>query len=145
MASTAGKILTKVLSFLIGRVGLDLQGAMVLDVRGRRTGRISSRPVNPLVLGDERYLMSPRGETAWVRNIRATGEGVVRRGRFSETFGVEEVPDEAKVPILRAYLDRWGWQVKSIMGVDAGASDEELGRIAPAHPVFRIVPDGEVR
>lgn len=141
MASRSGKVLNSIASFLIGTVGLNLQGAMILDVRGRRSGRVSSRPVNPLTLGSGRYLLSPRGETQWVKNIRAAEGGSLRRGRTSEAFRVEEVPDGEKLPVMRAYLDRWGWQVKSIMGVDKDASDEELRRIAPEHPVFRIVPE----
>ncbi|HWV24190.1 MAG TPA: nitroreductase/quinone reductase family protein [Thermomicrobiales bacterium] len=143
MPSPFGKALNRLMSFLIGTVGLNVQGAMVLDVRGRRSGRVSSRPVNPLTLGSERYLLSPQGETQWVRNIRATGEGTLRRGRTVEVFRVEEVPDDEKLPIMRAYLERWSWQVKSLMGVDKTASDAALQQIAPTHPVFRLVPKGQ--
>lgn len=142
MPSSIGKTLNRALSFAIGTAGLNLQGAMILEVAGRRSGRMSSRPVNPLTLGSERYLLSPRGETQWVRNIRASGHGTLRRGRLVEPFRVEEIPDREKLPIMRAYLDRWGWQVKSIMGVDKTASDDELRRIAPDHPIFRIMLEG---
>lgn len=126
--------------FLVGTVGVNLQGAEVLEVRGRTTGQPRRVPVNPVTMGTERYLLSPRGETSWVRNIRVAGEGSLRRGRRWREFRIEEMPDDEKVPILRTYLARWHWQVGGIMQVARDASDAELREIAPRHPVFRIVP-----
>lgn len=131
--------LNSAIVFLVGKVGLNLQGAEVLEVRGRSSGEIRRVPVNPVRIGTERYLLSPRGETSWVKNIRVSGEGTLRHGRASETFRVEEIPDEAKVPVLRTYLDRWYWQVGKIMHIEKDADDSALRRIAPEHPVFRIV------
>jgi len=54
---------------------------------------------------------------------------------------VEEVTDREKAPILRAYLARWAWEVNQFFGgVGADAPEEQLARIAPDHPVFRITP-----
>ena len=88
-----------------------------------------------------RYLVAPRGETQWVRNLRASGEGRLLVGRRGEAFAAAEVPDEDKVPILRAYLKRWKAEVGVFFdGVGPESSDEELRREAPKHPVFRLLP-----
>lgn len=130
------------IGWLVGSAGINLQGAEQLEVRGRKSGEPHRVPVNPVTVGGDRYLLSPRGETAWVKNIRASGEGALRRGGKVVAFAVEEVPDADKVPILRAYLQRWAWQVQSIMGAGKDADDATLRDIAPKHPVFRIVPAG---
>jgi hypothetical protein len=68
-----------------------------------------------------------------------TGEGELMVGRKSEPFRAVEVSDEEKVPILRAYLKRWKFEVGMFFqGVSAESSDDEIRRIAPDHPVFRI-------
>ena len=121
------------------RLGVSLAGARVLEVRGRKSGEWRRTPVNPLTVEGERYLVAPRGETQWVRNLRAGGEARLVKGRRTEPFSATELGDEEKVPLLRAYLRKWAWETGAFFdGVGADASDEELRRIAPRHPVFRI-------
>jgi deazaflavin-dependent oxidoreductase (nitroreductase family) len=121
------------------RVGVSLAGSRVLEVRGRRSGEWRRTPVNPLDHEGERYIVAPRGETQWVRNLRASGEGRLRKGRRAEAFTAAEVADEDKLPLLRAYLTKWAWEVGAFFqGVDADAPDDDLRRIAPLHPIFRI-------
>ncbi len=127
-----------VMEFLVGRIGLPLMGAEVLEVRGRKSGEVRSVVVNPLEFGGATYVMSARGESNWVKNLRATGEGRLRRGRKNRSFHAEELTDEEKLPFVRVYLRKWGWQVRSFMGVDKNSSDEEIRAILPKHPVFRI-------
>lgn len=123
------------------RVGLPLAGSRVLSVKGRTSGEWRSTPVNPLRVAGVRYLVSPRGHTQWVRNIRVSGEGRLASGRRVEEFRVEEVPDDQKPPVLRAYLKAWAWEVgRFFENVDKDSSDERLREIAPDFPVFRIVP-----
>jgi deazaflavin-dependent oxidoreductase (nitroreductase family) len=129
-----------VVGFLIGKLGFNIQGAMLLEVKGRKSGRVYAVPVNPVTVDGQRYLFSPRGETAWVKNIRVSGEGTLRRGRNVERFRVSEVADAAKPPIIRAYLARWSWQVGKLVAAPKDADDAEYLKIAPDHPVFRIVP-----
>ena len=121
------------------RLGLPLAGSRVLEVKGRKSGEWRRTPVNPLDHDGERYLVAPRGNTQWVRNMRAGGGGRLLAGRRVEEFGAVEVPDAEKPPILRAYLERWKWEVGAFFeGVGPDAPDRELQRIAPDHPVFRI-------
>jgi deazaflavin-dependent oxidoreductase (nitroreductase family) len=118
------------------RLGLGVQGSRTLAVRGRKSGEIRTNPVNPFELAGRTYLLSPRGTTQWVRNLRAAEEGELRRGRKVRRFRAEEVPDSEKLPLLRLYIEKWSWEVKGFLGIDADASDEELRRIAPDHPAF---------
>jgi deazaflavin-dependent oxidoreductase (nitroreductase family) len=124
------------------RMGLSLLGSRVLEVRGRSSGAPRRTPVNLLELDGERYLVAPRGETQWVRNLRASGEGRLLLGRRGESFEAVEVADSEKVPILRAYLKRWKAEVGVFFdGVGPDAPDEEMARAAPKHPVFRLMRD----
>jgi deazaflavin-dependent oxidoreductase (nitroreductase family) len=119
------------------RLGLSPAGSRTLAVRGRKSGEMKTNPVNPFELDGRTYLFSPRGTTQWVRNLRAAGgEGELRTGRKVRRFHATEVPDSQKLPLIRLYMDKWAWEVKGFLGIDADAPDEELRRIAPNHPVF---------
>ena len=121
------------------RLGISVWGSRVLEVRGRKTGEPRRTPVNLLTLDETRYLVAPRGHTQWVRNLRAAGEGALLVGRRRERFVGTELADAEKEPILRAYLKRWKWEVGQFFGgVGPESSSEELRRIAPDHPIFRV-------
>jgi deazaflavin-dependent oxidoreductase (nitroreductase family) len=121
------------------RLGISVWGSRVLEVRGRKSGEPRRTPVNMLTLDAATYLVAPRGHTQWVRNLRVAGEGELLLGRRRQHFVASEVPDAEKEPILRAYLERWKWEVGQFFGgVGADSSAEELQRIAPDHPIFRV-------
>jgi deazaflavin-dependent oxidoreductase (nitroreductase family) len=120
------------------KLGIGVQGSQTLAVRGRKSGEIRTNPVNPFELEGKTYLLAPRGTTQWVRNLRVAKEGELRRGRKVRRFRAQEVPDDEKLPLLRLYMDKWAWEVKSFLGIDATAPDAELRRIAPDHPAFEI-------
>ena len=121
------------------RLGVSVWGSRVLTVVGRKSGEPRSVPVNLLTVDGVRYLVAPRGETQWVRNLRAAGQGTLRVGRRVETFTFRELAHDEKPGILRAYLKRWKFEVGVFFdGVDAKASDEKLREIAPGYPIFEI-------
>lgn len=121
------------------RAGISVLGSRVLEVPGRKTGEPRRTPVNLLTFEQARYLVAPRGHTQWVRNLRASGQGRLLLGRRGEQFTATELPDDDKPPVLRAYLRRWKVEVGAFFeGVGPESSDEELRRIAPDHPVFRV-------
>jgi deazaflavin-dependent oxidoreductase (nitroreductase family) len=114
-------------------------GSRVLYVRGRTSGQLRSVPVNVLTVGHRRYLVAPRGQTQWVRNLRVAGSGELRVGSRTERFTATELADAQKPEILRAYLKRWKVEVGVFFdGVGADASDATLLRMAPGYPVFLI-------
>lgn len=119
--------------------GLSIKGSRILEVRGRTTGEPQRVPVNLLTLDGIDHLVAPRGDTHWVRNLRAAGSGTLRAGRRVATFDAIEVPDSEKAPILRAYLDAWAWEVgKFFDGLIADSPDSEFAAAASGFPVFRI-------
>jgi deazaflavin-dependent oxidoreductase (nitroreductase family) len=123
------------------RHGVSIVGSRVLAVRGRTSGAWRTTPVNLLNHQGRRYLVSPRGEGQWVRNLRAAGTGELRVGRRTEAFRGRELPDEEKVPVLRAYLERWKFEVGMFFdGVGPGSSDAEILAIVGEHPAFEVLP-----
>ena len=140
-AGRRGLALTNAVVGWLTAHGIPLVGSRILAVRGRRTGEWRTTPVNPLVVGGRRYLLSPRGHTQWVRNLRVVGTGELRLGRRVEVFGAHEVPDSDKLPILREYLRRWGWEVGQFFeGLDKNATDDQLQAVSAGFPVFEVAP-----
>ncbi|WP_327685454.1 nitroreductase family deazaflavin-dependent oxidoreductase [Streptomyces sp. NBC_00467] len=123
----------------LARRGISLMGTAELSVRGRTSGEWRSIPVNPLPYEGGPYLISARGHSQWVRNLRAAGSGRLQLGRKTQHFSAVELADEEKPTLLRTYLERWGWEVGRFFGdVNAKSTDEELLAAAHKHPVFRI-------
>lgn len=123
----------------LARHGVSLLGSAELSVKGRKSGRMQRIPVNPYEHGGTQYLVSARGHSQWVRNMRAAGGGELRVGRKVRHFTAVELTDAEKPEVLRGYLQRWGWEVNQyFQGVTAQSTDAELTAAAPDHPVFRI-------
>jgi len=123
----------------LSRIGISVYGSNVLAVRGRKSGEWRTVAVNPLEFEGKRYLVSPRGVTEWVRNIRVSGGGELRLGSRTQQIHVSELPDSDKPPLLRHYLKRWKFEVGQFFeGVGPDAPEADLQRIAANHPVFRI-------
>ncbi|WP_156754324.1 nitroreductase family deazaflavin-dependent oxidoreductase [Actinokineospora pegani] len=124
--------------FLVKR-GVNVWGSRILSVRGRKSGEMRSTPVNLLVFEGESYLLSPRGHSQWVRNLRVVGEGELRVGKRVQRFTAVELDDAVKPPLLRAYLKRWAFEVGAFFdGVSHKSSADELLAVAPKHPAFKI-------
>lgn len=122
------------------RLGMSPRGANILLVKGRKSGEWRTTPVNPLTVEGVRYLVAPRGDTHWVRNLRAAGAGKLRLGRKETPFTAVEIGDDAKPPILRNYLKLWRSETGKFFGIKGEPTEADLVRIAPDHPVFRITP-----
>ena len=105
--------------------------ATTLTVPGRRSGAPRSVPVNVLELDGRRYLVSPRGEMDWVKNLRASGEGEIARRGSTERVRAVEVPVEDRPEVIAAYRAKWDGQVKAFF--------EQLPDPAD-HPTFVIEP-----
>jgi len=122
-----GRLIQRIANPVLMKLGL----VPTLAVRGRKTGEWRTVPVNLLKLDDAWYLVAARGETDWVRNLRAGGTGELRRGSRAKPFRAFEVADEQKAPVIDAYLARWGYQVRRYFQQLPNPAD---------HPVFRIEP-----
>lgn|SRR5487761_2443067 len=123
---------------LAARLGLSVWGSRVLEVRGRKTGQTRQTPVNLLTFEGANYLVAARGETEWVRNLRAAdGRLDLLLGHRRTHYVATELGNEAKTPLLRAYLRRWKAEVGVFFdGVGPNSTDAEIAAIAPKHPLF---------
>ena len=121
-------------------LGVSVWGSRVLEVRGRTSGEPRRVPVNLLTFEGERYLVAPRGEAQWVRNLRASGgRGHAPARPATRAVRRAELDDDEKPPLLRAYLKRWKAEIGVFFeGVGPDAAEAELRRIAPGYPVFRL-------
>ena len=77
------------------------------SVRGRRTGKVFSTPINLLEVNGARYLLSPRGETGWSRNLRVVGECTLKIKGREQRYRAAEVPPSERPPLFAAYLQKW--------------------------------------
>jgi len=133
---------SRALGWLV-RHGVSVFGSRVLAVRGRRSGELRTTVVNVLEANGQRYLVAPRGETQWVRNLRVAGKGQLRVGKRVEGFTYRELADDEKPLLLRAYLKRWKFEIGMFFqGVGPDAPDAKLLEIAPGYPVLRVSRPG---
>ena len=124
----------------LAEAGISIQGSTALRVRGRASGQSRAVVVNLLTVDGRDYLVSPRGNTQWARNVRAAGEVELGPPRHPRRRRVVEVDDEAKPDLLRSYLRRWYWQVKShVGGLTPHSAPAELQRVATSIPVFEVL------
>jgi deazaflavin-dependent oxidoreductase (nitroreductase family) len=123
---------------LVG-LGLGLRHNYLLQVTGRRTGRIYSTPVNILDCDKRRFLVAPRGETQWVRNARSSGQVWLKKGRTRQLYQVRELSDSEKSRLLKTYLDRFSTTVQRYFPVRAGSPPEAFSDVAPRYPVFELL------
>ncbi len=131
------QISNRILSWLAS-LGLTPSRMITLEVKGRRSGATRSTVVNSVEYEGTRYLVSPRGEAEWVRNVRAAGGEAVIRHRGRRRVGLEELSAEQRAPILQLYLRQNALSTRQHFGIDPHAPLEEFERVAAKHPVFRI-------
>ena len=123
---------------LLVKLGIGLPHNFLLEVRGRKTGRIYSTPVNILPYKDKRYLVAPRGDTQWVRNVAVSREAMLVRGVKREAIQLLPVSDFLKPEILKAYLDRYSLTVQRYFPIAAGSPVEEFRPLVGRYPVFEV-------
>ena len=138
-------VFNQLVAFLTQR-GISVLGSRVLAVKGRTSGEWRTTPVNLLTHDGRRYLVAPRGETQWVRNLRAAGTGELRLGKRAETFSGRELTDDEKIPVLRAYLKRWKAEVGIFFdGTGPDSSDDQIRAICAQAPSVEVLPGDQPR
>jgi deazaflavin-dependent oxidoreductase (nitroreductase family) len=125
---------------MLTKMGFSVLGSRVLEVKGRKSGLPRRTPVNLLTLDGREYIVSPRGQTEWVRNVRADGGRLdLLLGSKRRSYRGQELADGDKVEVLRAYLKRWKAEVGVFFdGVGPDSTDEQILAAAPKHPVFLL-------
>ncbi len=124
---------------LLAEIGISVAGTVAIRVRGRKTGKRRGVVVNLLTVDGREYLVSPRGNTQWVRNARAAGAIEMGPRWRSTEVEISELADDDKPDVVKRYLDRWFWEVKGhVGGLTPESSDAELRATAPSIPVFEL-------
>lgn len=132
-------IFNRSFGFLVG-LGLGFPHNQLLQVKGRKTGRIYSTPIDLLEMDGKKYLVAPRGRTQWVRNAEAAGVVALKRGRMRLSYAIRPIADAEKPRILKAYLDRFRREVQRYFPVQAGSDAQAFTAIATQYPVFELIP-----
>jgi deazaflavin-dependent oxidoreductase (nitroreductase family) len=137
--TTVDRAINKLFGLLVG-LGLGLPHNYLLQVRGRKSGRVYSTPVDVLDRDGQRYLVAPRGYTQWVRNAIVAGTVSLKKGQRSEEFGIRILSDDEKPEILKSYLDRYKLTVQRYFPGPAGSPIEAFRPLTEQYPVFELTP-----
>ena len=132
------KFINRAFGFFVG-LGVGPSHIYVLEVRGRKSGKLYSTPVDMLELGGKRYLVAPRGRTQWVRNAEVAEEISLKKGSMRLKFRLRPIPDAEKPPILKAYLDNFKREVQRYFSVPAGSPPQAFVEIASNYPAFELL------
>jgi deazaflavin-dependent oxidoreductase (nitroreductase family) len=131
-------LFNRTFGFLVG-LGIGPKFIYLLQVRGRKSGKIYSSPVNVMEIGGKQILVAPRGRAQWVRNAEAAGEITLKRGSYRRQFGLRPIADAGKPEILKEYLDRYASAVHKFFPVPPGSPVESFRDIAANYPVFELI------
>jgi deazaflavin-dependent oxidoreductase (nitroreductase family) len=138
-APSAGeRFFNRVFGFLVG-LGIGFPHNYLLQVRGRKSGRIYSTPVDLLKFEGKQFLVAPRGRTQWVRNAEAAGEITLKRGRTRLRYRLRTVPEGERPPILKAYLDQFRREVQRYFPVQAGSPAQAFQGVVQSYPAFELL------
>ena len=127
----------RLFGILVG-LGLGLEHNYLLQVRGRKSGKLYSTPIDLLETGGKRFLVAPRGRTQWVRNAEAVGEVALKKGRSQQSYRLRPVADAEKPALLKAYLDSFKTTVQRYFPVPAGSPPQDFANVAANYPVFEL-------
>src|SRR6266496_6520643 len=106
-ASAPERFFNRGFGFLVG-LGLSPSYNYLLEVRGRKSGKVYSTPVNLHEFGGKQYLIAPRGRSQWVRNAEAAGEVTLKKRGQRQTFKLRPLAETEKPEVLKSYLMRYG-------------------------------------
>lgn len=136
------RLLNRGIGALVG-LGIGPAHMRLLAVRGRKSGRLYSLPVDLLSEGGRLYLVAPRGYTEWARNAEVAGEVTLRRGGRADRYRLRTLGDAEKPPILKAYLDGFRREVQRYFPVPAGSPPEAFLPLTPRYPAFELTPESD--
>ena len=137
--SPVERAFNKAFGFLVG-MGLGFSYNYLLQVRGRKSGKIYSTPIDLLEIEGKQFLVAPRGRTQWVRNAEAAGEVTLKKGSQRKKFGLRPLSDDEKPGILKAYLDQFKREVQRYFPIPAGSPVEAFRELVQSYPAFELIP-----
>ena len=125
---------------LLGRFGITFKDGYRMIVKGRKSGKEFAVAVTVLSLDGKQYLVAPRGETQWVRNVRVVRQVRLEKGARVNEFHSQEIDDEQKLVVLSAYLSEYRKAVQRYFPIPAGSEPDAFKSIANSFPTFLLVP-----
>jgi deazaflavin-dependent oxidoreductase (nitroreductase family) len=136
--SAVERTFNKAFGFLVG-MGLGFSYNYLVQVKGRKSGKVYSTPIDLLERGGKRFLVAPRGRTQWVRNAEAAGEVTLKKGSQRQQFRLRALSDQEKPEILKAYLDQFKREVQTYFPVPAGSPVEAFRELVENYPAFELI------
>ena len=137
--TAAERVFNRIFGLLVG-MGIGLKHNYLLQVRGRKSGRIYSTPVDVLEGQGRLFLVCGRGRAQWVRNAEASGRVTLKKGSGRRDFGLSPVPDEQKPELLKHSVERFKLTVQRYFPVPAGSPADAFASVAPRYPIFELIP-----
>ena len=136
--SAVERVFNRIFGFVVG-LGWGFSYNYLLQVRGRKSGKLYSTPIDLLEKDGKRFLVAPRGRTQWVRNAEAAEEVTLKRGKLQQRFSLRVLSDQEKPEILKAYLDQFKREVQRYFPVPAGSSVEAFRGLLESYPAFELI------
>ena|SRR5579862_1667325 len=128
----------RVFGIVVG-LGWGFDYNYLLQVRGRKSGKIYSTPIDLLTIDGTKFLVAPRGRAQWVRNAEAAGEIVLKKGKLRQAYKLRALSDQEKPAVLKAYLDRFKSEVQGYFPVPAGSPVEVFQPLVGNYPAFELI------
>ncbi|MBV9181754.1 MAG: nitroreductase family deazaflavin-dependent oxidoreductase [Acidobacteria bacterium] len=136
--SGSERVFNRFFGFLVG-LGLGFSSNYLLQVKGRKSGKLQSTPINLLELGGQQYLVAPRGRTQWVRNAEVSQEVTLKKGRHRARYRLRAIEGEEKLKVLKAYLDQFRREVERYFPLAAGSSPQAFSTVVDKYPAFQLI------
>lgn len=137
--SSVEKTFNRFFGFLVG-LGMGPGYCYLLQVPGRKSGKLYSTPVNLLELNGKKYLVAPRGRRQWVRNAEAANQVTLKRGKNAQTFHLRPLNGPERLEVLKVYLDSFRGAVQRYFpAVQAGSPPQAFGEVAGNYPAFELI------
>lgn len=136
--SAAERVFNRLFGLLVG-MGLGFSYNYLLQVRGRKSGKLYSTPINLVKRNGKQYLVAPRGRTQWVRNAEAAGEVTLKKGSMHQKYFLRPIEGAEKLEILKAYLDSFKREVQRYFPIAAGSPVESFHPFAERFPAFELL------
>jgi deazaflavin-dependent oxidoreductase (nitroreductase family) len=132
------RIFNRVFGWIVN-TGIGFRDSYVLEVVGRKSGKVYATPVYMMLIDNRTFLICPRGRSQWVINAEASGKVWLKKGNHRLQYEIRAVPEADKPELLRDYLDRFKLTVQRYFPVPAGSSVSAFVPIAARYPVFQLL------
>jgi deazaflavin-dependent oxidoreductase (nitroreductase family) len=136
--SAPERLFNRAFGFLVG-LGLGFSYNYLLQVRGRKSGKIYSTPIDLLEMKGKKYLVAPRGRTQWVRNAEASGEITLKKGSFRQAYRLRPLEGPEKLQALSGYLNSFRKEVQRYFLIPADSPPASFDAIANSYPAFELL------